>query len=122
VSATIAQCKSCPWRVGCDPVRDIPGGYSVELHVGLAGTIATPGAICGGPMRAMACHYSEVGKEHVCAGWLHNQIGDGNNIPARLAVMRGRLPSPEVTGEQHATFDDTLPRAQAVSRARRIRP
>ena len=37
--ATVKQCKSCPWRVDCVPDRDIPNGYSVELHRGLRGTI-----------------------------------------------------------------------------------
>lgn len=23
----LKQCKSCPWRVDCEPERDIPNGY-----------------------------------------------------------------------------------------------
>lgn len=107
----VKQCKSCPWRVGCVPDQDIPNGYSVELHEDLRGTIAEPGAasLFRAQQRIMACHYSKVGEEFPCAGWLAHQLGDGNNIWLRIAVMRGRMPMPEVDGEQHKTFDETLP-------------
>ena len=104
------QCKSCPWRTDCEPERDIPNGYSCDLHAGLKSTIAEPGSFRpSSGLRAMACHYSPVGRERACAGWLHNQLGVGNNIGVRLAVMSGKLPVPEVVGEQHETFEDTLP-------------
>ena len=110
MAETVKQCKSCPWRVDCDPTTDIPNGYSVELHENLRGTIAKPGEIdMRSCQRVMACHYSEPGKETVCAGWLANQLGPGNNIYVRLQVMRGQMPVPEVDGEQHETFEDTLP-------------
>ena len=107
----IVQCQSCPWRVDCEPTKDIPNGYSVELHQNLRGTIAEPGSVCtlGKVNRAMACHYSKPGEEFACAGWLYNQLGVGNNIWARLEVMAGRLPVPEVIGKQHERFEDTLP-------------
>lgn len=116
MSATIKQCASCPWRVSCVPERDIPNGYSVEKHAALKGTIAYPGALRLGAMRVMACHYSPVGAERACAGWLSNQLDEGNNIGARLAVMSGRLPAPEVEGEQHARFEDTLPKTRRSSK------
>lgn len=108
---TIKQCRSCPWRVDCDPLTDIPNGYSVDLHERLRDTIATPGvaSLFESCERGMACHYSEVGNEIPCAGWLHHQLGAGNNIRVRLNVMRGTLPVPEVDGEQHPDFDSTLP-------------
>lgn len=106
---SVKQCKSCPWRVDCVPDRDIPNGYSCELHEGLRKTIATDTSVYVERLQIMACHYSEVGSEYPCAGWLANQLGVGNNIPVRLAVIRRRLPYPEIDGEQHATFDDTLP-------------
>ena len=108
----INQCATCPWCVDCDPAKDIPNGYSVELHEALTGTIARPGDISGlfsRDLRAMACHYSKVGEEIPCAGWLANQIGDGNNIAARIEVMQGRMPVPIIVGEQHQRFEDTLP-------------
>lgn len=110
------QCPTCPWRVGVDPERDIPNGYSVELHESLRGTISE-GLVSLRASRAMACHYSKPGKEFACAGWLHNQIGPGNNIGVRIAVAAGRLPVPEVDGPQHEHFDDTLPAREQGERA-----
>lgn len=105
----LVQCRSCPWRVDCEPLCDIPNGYSVELHESLRGTIAEPGVVClSGYKRVMACHYSKVGEEIPCAGWLYHQLGEGNNIWLRIEVMRERMPLPKVTGRQHRTFDDTL--------------
>lgn len=108
---TVTQCKSCPWRVDCVPDRDIPNGYSVKLHKSLRKTIATEATFRpSAELHAMACHYSKPGEEHHCAGWIHNQRGVGNNIAVRLAVIGGRMPVPEVVGEQHETFDATLPK------------
>jgi hypothetical protein len=109
----IKQCKSCPWRVDCVPEEDIPNGYCANMHAELKGTInsgieSLPQP--GGTIRAMACHYSKIGKEFLCAGWLHNQLGSGNNIAARLAVMTGKWPMPVTEGEQHERFEDTLPK------------
>lgn len=104
----VRQCKSCPWRVDCVPERDIPNGYSCELHEQLRDTIATDLRLSAS-LKVMACHYSKPGEEYPCAGWLANQLGVGNNIAVRLAVMTGHLPIPEVDGEQHMRFDDTLP-------------
>lgn len=121
--AKIHQCKSCPWRVDCEPETDIPGGYCVKLHEGLANTIKSglESLPLGGPIRAMACHHSKPGAEFVCAGWLDNQIGPGNNIAARLAVMTGKWPVPVVDGEQHERFEDTLPRSSTRA-PKRSRP
>lgn len=123
---TVTQCKSCPWKVDCVPDRDIPNGYSEELHEGLACTIARGDgtdaavAIRADAIRVMACHYSKPGAEIVCAGWLHNQLGPGNNIGARLGVMTGRLPVPTVIGKQHPTFEATLPKtSRRIKRGRR---
>jgi len=107
---TLKQCKSCPWRVDCVPDRDIPN-YQRDLHENLDNTIAKPGdvatAFCS-VQHLMACHYSKPQAEFPCAGWLHHQLGTGNNIGVRLRVMSGHLPVPEVDGPQHETFEDTL--------------
>lgn len=108
MKALVVQCKTCPWKVDCVPERDIPNGYSVELHENLRGTIQE-GMSSFSCNRAMACHYAKADEKLPCAGWLHNQIGPGNNIGVRMAVLTGRLPAPRVDGEQHETFDDTLP-------------
>ncbi len=102
------QCKACPWRKDVQAARDIPGGYCEMKHRALRGTIAN-GLNLGGPLRAMACHESKPGKEFVCVGWLANQAGPGNNIAVRLGMMAGRFPRFELVGEQHETFEETLP-------------
>jgi hypothetical protein len=115
---TVTQCKTCPWRVGAD-VNAIPN-YRPAMHAKLDKTIASgPESLFRGAQHAMACHYSKTGEEFPCAGWLHNQLGPGNNIGVRMGVMTGRYPVPEVDGEQHETFEDTLPRK--TGRRRRAR-
>lgn len=105
----VTQCKSCPWRVGCKPDKDIPN-YVRELHRGLDKTIRSGFESMVGPQRVMACHYSRPGLEFACAGWLSNQLGDGNNIGLRIAVANGSSPVPTVSGPQHVRFKDTLPK------------
>lgn len=104
--ARVKQCRSCPWRVGADPDSEIPN-YSRALHEKLSSTIAEPGRF-GAPGAVMACHYSAEGAEFPCAGWLAHQLGVGNNIALRLAVMAGRMPIPDVDGPQHQCFEHTL--------------
>jgi hypothetical protein len=101
------QCAKCPWRVDVDP-HEIPNGYSEEKHRGLACTIAQGGAIqFGGSMNVMACH--ETHDAH-CVGWLVNQLGPGNNIGLRLSVRHcSNIKDVKTVGEQHRTFEDTLP-------------
>lgn len=99
------QCAKCPWRVDVDP-HDIPNGYNEDQHRALASTIARPGDIRGSAA-AMACH--ETDNAH-CVGWLVNQLGPGNNIGLRIRMMScenaGKI---KLRGEQHGTFEDTLP-------------
>jgi hypothetical protein len=123
----IHQCKTCPWRVDCEPMTDIPN-YVPGLHHKLDNTIAEPGSLAGlscTTMRVMACHYSKPGEEFPCAGWLHHQIGPGNNIAVRMRVMFGKMPVPVVDGEQHETFEDTLcnvPTPASTRAPKRSRP
>ena len=100
------QCKKCPWRKGVDP-REIPDGYCERQHRALAATIARPGVLS--PLRMMACHETPIGKENPCIGWLANQLGPGNNIPLRLAAHNGLIEEFRTVGEQHLSFEDTLP-------------
>ena len=103
------QCAKCPWRKDADP-NDIPNGYCPVKHANLKETIAIPGDMSkvGQPMRVMACH--ETHDAH-CIGWLENQIGPGNNIPMRIDI-RGceNYGKVKLVGEQHQTFEDTLPK------------
>jgi hypothetical protein len=107
-----AQCKACPWQKDVDP-HDIPNGYSAEKHQALASTIADPHnplAGFGKPLRIMACHEHDSADSVPCVGWLHHQLGDGNNIGLRLAMLDcTNLHKLRLRGEQHATFNDTLP-------------
>lgn len=58
----------------------------------------------------MACHESPVGDETPCVGWLHHQLGDGNNLALRVAVATGRISAEyELVGEQHTCLEDTFP-------------
>jgi len=101
------QCAKCPWRKDVDP-HDIPDGYCEIKHANLKSTIAEPAAY--NPLtelRAMACH--ETGDAH-CIGWLHNQLGVGNNIALRMSMSSCENPRGiELVGEQHECFEDTLP-------------
>lgn len=103
------QCQKCPWKVAVDP-RDIPSGYSEIDHAALVSTIAEPGRYAGDdPLRIMACHETPRGHEKPCVGWLAHQLGPGNNLPLRLAVIQGRIDADvEAVGPQHERFEDTL--------------
>jgi hypothetical protein len=101
------QCAKCPWKVSTNP-HEIPNGYCETKHANLECTIAKEGTIK--PLIAMACHHSKEGKEQFCVGWLHNQLGVGNNIMLRIQMRQcenlGKL---RIVGEQHENFEDTLP-------------
>ena len=104
------QCAKCPWKVSTNP-HDIPNGYSEEQHCDLRDTIARPAEFRpSGPLRMMACHETSIGDELPCVGWLAHQLGPGNNIALRMAVIAGRIDGDiELVGDQHERFEDTLP-------------
>lgn len=106
-----AQCEKCPWRKDVNP-HDIPNGYDVGKHEALASTIADPndllGQLASPVLRTMACHETH---DAACIGWLANQAGPGNNIALRIKLStctNGH--KVRLKGEQHATFEDTLPK------------
>lgn len=104
----VNQCGKCPWRVDVDP-HDIPNGYSEDLHRGLADTIAHPGSLRSSG-RVFACHEHDSEEGVHCVGWLVHQIGVGNNIGLRLRMIScENAGAIRVHGEQHETFEDTLP-------------
>jgi hypothetical protein len=108
------QCKKCPWRVDVDP-HDIPNGYCENKHRQLASTIADGNDLIGQlrrpEIKVMACHET---KDAHCVGWMMNQLGPGNNIVLRLKMRScenaGQI---KLIGEQHASFEDTLPNSTA---------
>lgn len=104
----VNQCDKCPWRVDVDPY-DIPNGYSVDLHRGLARTIADPGSLRP-TGSAMACHEHAADEQVHCVGWLMNQLGPGNNIGLRLQMLScENVGAVRLHGDQHRQFEDTLP-------------
>lgn len=108
----LKQCKACPWKKSTIPDRDIPGGYCPTKHENLSNTIAIPGdttSLAQPFIRIMACHEYPVGAEKPCVGWVNHQLGKGNNIVLRLLARDGRFKDIQLDGEQHETFEDTLP-------------
>ena len=102
------QCKACPWKMSTVPERDIPNGYNRKKHCGLSSTIAKPGDLFT-PQRLMACHESKVGAQYPCVGWLMHQLGPGNNLPLRILGLDGRFNHLALDGEQHNSFEATIP-------------
>ena len=106
---TRRQCKKCPWKPSTNPY-DIPNGYDAERHRALDRTISGEPMLTGGELHIMACHETSRGREKPCVGWLHNQLGVGNNLGLRLRVLTGQIDTNfEIVGPQHARFEDTLP-------------
>ena len=105
------QCKKCPWKVSTNPY-DIPDGYCEIKHANLKETIADPNHINLGVMKAMACHHSSGHDNMYCVGWIHNQLGVGNNIGLRLRMLKcENISELKVYGEQHESFEATLPKS-----------
>lgn len=105
----VNQCAKCPWRVDLDP-HEIPNGYSETLHRDLSGTITEPGSLRHSG-RVMACHEHDAQDEVHCVGWIANQVGPGNNIPLRIRMMScANAHHIRVHGDQHRSFEDTLPK------------
>jgi hypothetical protein len=104
------QCAKCPWKVKTNP-HEIPDGYSVDRHKNLSCTIAEQNSNpFATTIQVMACHHSKPKREQYCIGWLHNQLGIGNNITMRIKMIHCENASEiKVYGEQHRRFEDTLP-------------
>ncbi len=103
------QCLHCPWKVSTDP-HQIPNGYCPTKHANLKDTIAKPSdpsSVRNLELRVMACHETH---RLPCVGWLENQLGEGNNLQLRLAVIQGRIDANvRIVGKQHPNFEATLP-------------
>ena len=103
------QCAKCPWKTSTNP-REIPDGYCENKHENLKTTIAKEGEIKLNFV-AMACHHSKGNDGMYCVGWLHNQLGVGNNIGLRIKMMVcENAKDIKVKGKQHQRFEDTLPK------------
>lgn len=104
------QCKACPWKRSVVASRDIPNGYCSVAHARLRRTIVEDplATLMPGVLRLMACHETPIGREQPCVGWLHNQLGPGNNLALRFAARGGRFGELVLDGPQHETFEETL--------------
>ena len=104
------QCRHCPWRKDSD-LSKIPN-YSRAQHEDLENTIADDGNLTGlgKSLNVMACHNKQIsGEDLTCIGWLVNQVGVGNNIPARIQLLSYDNGNEiETFGEQFETFEETL--------------
>jgi hypothetical protein len=102
---TVKQCKTCPWRVAVTPSRDVPD-YDPGIYDRMRSTLRSGIETLSEKTRViMECHNGKRGDNRACAGWLHHQLGIGNNLAVRLAVSVGRLPVPKVVGEQHEDLE-----------------
>jgi len=107
--STRTQCKACPWKRSTNPARDIPAGYCAQKHAALRNAIATPeNRGFTNPLRLMACHEAPINHEQPCVGWLHHQLGEGNNIALRLRNLRRPFGNLILDGPQCASFEETL--------------
>ncbi len=105
------QCPKCPWKVSTNP-HEIPYGYCKTKHANLKNTIAEGGELDFNKP-AMACHHSEEGDGMYCVGWIHHQLGVGNNIPLRIRMIHcENLKDLKIVGKQHLSFEDTLPKLE----------
>jgi len=104
------QCEKCPWKKDVDPYT-IPNGYGEEKHAALECTIAKPGSLdLKRKLHVMECHETQ---NSYCIGWLHNQIGIGNNILLRIHMSKCENANEIIIiGEQHDSFQKTLPKNQ----------
>ena len=106
------QCAKCPFKQSTNPL-EIPNGYEVGKHKHLESCISKQ------PLQQtnfMLCHHSKesegtIETVELCAGWLHNQLGTGNNLYLRV-IMKDceNINELKVIGEQHKTFNDTIPK------------
>lgn len=102
---TVTQCKTCPWRVEVKPSRDVPN-YDPGIYARMRETLREGvTALTERTRKIMECHNGKRGANRPCAGWLHHQIGVGNNLGVRLSVSMERLPMPKVLGEQHEDLE-----------------
>jgi hypothetical protein len=101
----VRQCKTCPWRVDVVPSRDVPN-YDPGIYDRMRASLRTGiDSIRETTRMVMECHNGKKGANRACAGWLHHQIGVGNNLGVRMRVITGHLPVPKVVGEQHEDLD-----------------
>ncbi len=86
------------------------------MHEGLQDTIAPSNTLeqlnkfaQSKTVKIMACHDSSETELYHCIGWVHNQLGSGNNVALRMSFRDCQnVNEIEVEGEQHSRFEDTF--------------
>lgn len=105
----ILQCRLCPWKKSIDPAT-IPNGFDYGAHKNLIDHRPSEGVFFVKEMHVMACHHSNDKDNMYCIGWLHNQLGEGNNIPLRIQMRNcENIGEIKVYGEQRENFEDVKP-------------
>ena len=103
------QCAKCPFKVTTNPSVDIPN-YNKNKHCNLENTISKDTYnLEGGSFASMACHESTEKEPYHCIGWLHHQLGAGNNVRLRFRMFFcENAKDIRVFGKQHISFNDTI--------------
>lgn len=79
-------CATCPWRKSSTVGgADIPG-FNIDMMRKLSNTVGEGDAF----RPIMACHYSPVGQEQACVGYI--AVEGMSNISVRLFACRGEIP------------------------------
>lgn len=90
-AAQYEPCQSCPWRKSSTVGgADIPG-FSIQMMRNLSNTVGNGDAF----RPIMACHYSPVGKESACKGYIARE--GYSNINVRMLASKGKIPIREIT-------------------------
>jgi hypothetical protein len=102
------QCKNCPWKESVNPA-DIPNGFDYKSHKKLIESQPKEFEITD-KLSVMACHNSNDNDQMFCVGYLHNQLGVGNNISLRLKMLFcDNVSEIEVYGKQRKSLTEVKP-------------
>lgn len=110
-------CISCPWRKSSTVGgADIPG-FSIDMMRRLQNTVGNGDAF----RPIMACHYSPVGKESACKGYIARE---GNtNINVRILASKDVIPMRQIEDacESLDLWDSFMPMLRAYEHIATLR-
>lgn len=108
MTAPRKQCRKCPWKVGTG--KNIPNGFARDARDRMQRMTAMPGSLVRTEL-LMQCHETPETKPLPCVGWLVHQLGPGNNLRLRMALIAGQIDgNVETIGPQHRRPEDVVPR------------
>ena len=103
------QCKGCPWKKSID-INTIPNGLDKDMLFKMIEGAKNSENSLVPSLRIMSCHHSNDKDNMICIGWLHNQLGPGNNWMLRLKMRDcENISEIKVYGKQHEKFEDLIP-------------